>query len=250
MAADEGDAADRDAPATPKPDTSGDIAGETRPHPSPGGRHAAPEPEGEAAPEPGAEAHPGPDAEPEPPPETPPAPDAEHEAPPRPAPAPPVDAPTGSSRRAVLLGAAAVVLAAGGGVGAGFLARRRTAPVLPRPPAELVAAAATERRLIADLDATTGGSADVRQVIASARADHAAHLQALEALLGAFRRPVAPAASTTPARGVARTAAQLRAAETSAAVDAERRAAAATGSLATLLASISACESTHAALLT
>ncbi|HEV7203395.1 MAG TPA: hypothetical protein VGN18_02230 [Jatrophihabitans sp.] len=225
MAADEGDPDDRPDPAAAGPDTPGDnaeaadAAGPA--HAAPGGRHAAPEPADEPVPEPAVE----------------------------PAPELPAAAAGGTSRRGVLLGAAAVVLAGGGGVGAGFLEKRRRAPIRPLPPAALTAAADDERQLIADLDATTGGSAGVRVVIAQARADHAAHLRALEALLGSYRQPVTPTSSPS-GLGTARTAAQLRSAETQAAVASGRRAAAATGSLATLFASIAACESTHAALLT
>lgn len=162
---------------------------------------------------------------------------------------------TGTSRRWFLAGGSAVVLAAGAGVGADFLrdkdpTHKQSAPP-PPPPADLVAAIETERELIADLDATTGGSAAVRQVIKQARVDHAAHLRALTPLLAKYRTPT-PTATTpsTRSRGRPRSAAQLRAAEDGASAAAARRAAGFDGGLAALLASIAACEATHAELLT
>jgi hypothetical protein len=155
----------------------------------------------------------------------------------------------GTSRRWFLAGGAAVLVAAGGGVGADFLLHDRKADQPPpAPPDALIAAVDVERALIADLAATTGGSPPVRQVINQARADHAAHLRALRALLRDYRTP--SAATSTPApRGAPRTAAQLRAAEQRASATASRRAAALDGTMAALFASISACEATHAALL-
>jgi hypothetical protein len=148
------------------------------------------------------------------------------------------------SRRWFLAGGALVVLGAAGGAAAALL---RGAVPLPPAPAALRAAAAAERRLIADLDATTGGSPAVRRVIVQARADHAAHLAALTRLLAGYRRP-APA-SAAPRGGTPRTLAQLRTAEQRAAAGAAAHAAALDGGLAALLASIAACEASHAELL-
>src|SRR4051812_39744070 len=142
-------------------------------------------------------------------------------------------------------GGLAVVAGAGAGVGAESL-RDDSPPLPPPPPAVLVQAAAAERALIADLTATTGGAPDVRLVIEQARADHQAHLAALDGLLAAYRKP---SATASPPAGTPRSQAQLRAAEVSAAAAAARRATGLTGARAALLASISACESTHAQLL-
>jgi hypothetical protein len=159
---------------------------------------------------------------------------------------PPAGRQRGTSRRWFLAGGAAVLLGGGSGVLAEVLTSR--APAGPPPaPAGLVAAAAAERALIADLDATTGGAPGVRRVIVAARADHAAHLAALTRLLRTYRAP----AGTSAARqqGTPRTLVQLRAAEVRASEGAVRRAVALDGATATLLASIAACEATHAALL-
>jgi len=163
------------------------------------------------------------------------------------------DSADGVSRRWFLAGAGAVVVA---GAGVGYVARveREPAPPVPDlPPALLLAAAERERALIADLDATTGGPAALRAVLARARADHAAHLSALQELISRYDAPT-PTAGASAARspapsGSARTASQLRAAEAAAAIASARDAAACTGSLATLLASVSASESSHAALI-
>jgi hypothetical protein len=140
------------------------------------------------------------------------------------------------------------VVAAGAGVAAEFVHDRRTTSPPPEPPAALAAAADAERALIADLDATTGGAPVVRRVIVQTRADHAAHLAALTELLARYRQPSA-SASPAPPRGTPRTLAQLRAAETGASAAAVRHASALHGAQAALLASIAACEATHAELL-
>ncbi len=130
-------------------------------------------------------------------------------------------------------------------MGAQFVHGKSAGPP-PEPPAALVSAAEAERRLIADLDATTGGAADARRAIVAARADHAAHLAALTSVLSHFRPP-----STTVSRipGVPRTRAQLRVAEQQAATAAAAHASALAAGPAALLASIAACEATHAELL-
>lgn len=165
---------------------------------------------------------------------------------PRPGPGPVVPEPSGTSRRWFLAGGAAVLL--GGGAGVGIEYGIRSGRTLPAAPPELVVAAETERSLIASLDATTGGVPDVRKVITAARADHAAHLAALEALLARYRRPPSATPSARPS-AAARTKAQLRTAEQAAATAAASRASALSGAHAALLASISACEATHAELL-
>lgn len=149
------------------------------------------------------------------------------------------------SRRWFLAGGLAVLAGGGAGVGAEYWRHRPPAP-LPRPPALLLEAAAAERALIADLDATTGGAPSVRRLLTAARADHAAHLSALEDLLTAYRTP---SPSPSPVPGTPRTLAQLRSAEQQAATAAGTRADASSGARAALLASIAACEASHAELL-
>jgi hypothetical protein len=144
-----------------------------------------------------------------------------------------------------LAGSAALIAGGGAGVAAEIL-REPSARQRPRPPRALVDAAAAERRLLADLTATTGGSAEVRQLVRAVAADHRAHLVALESLLAAYRAPSGP--SSVPS-GVPLTKAQLRDAESGAASAAARRAAGLSGAPAALLASIAACETTHAELL-
>jgi hypothetical protein len=167
-------------------------------------------------------------------------------SPPRPQPVP---APRGTSRRWFLVGGVAVLLGGGAGALAGELTRSTPTPAAaPLPPAALIAAVRAERALIADLDATTGGTPEVRRVIVAARADHAAHLATLTAILRAHHRTP----GETPARrvrGTPRTRAQLRAAEEQAARAAARCAASLDGAEAAVLASIAACEATHAELL-
>ena len=174
---------------------------------------------------------------------------------PEPAPGPEPESAGHPTRRWFLAFGGALVV--GGGAGTGIAVLRpvhqpkRTPP--PRPPADLVlaldAAIAAERSLLADLTATTGGAKDVRLVITQARADHTAHLRALRAVLASLPEPAHPRRPSPPA-GRARTQAQLRTAEARAARVAAAHAARLDGSLATLLASIAACEATHAELLT
>lgn len=156
---------------------------------------------------------------------------------------------SGPTRRWLLAGGLAALLGAGGGVAAEVLWPRAAPAPLPEPPAALLAAVDAERALIADLDATTGGTPTVRRVIVQARADHAAHLAALHGALGHYRAPGAAAVSpTSPPKGTPRTLAQLRAAEHAASAAAGRRAEQLNGSPAALLASVAACEATHAEL--
>jgi hypothetical protein len=145
----------------------------------------------------------------------------------------------------VLASGLAVLAGGGAGVGAAFL-HHRSPHRPPAPPAELVAAAEAERRLVADLVATTGGAPDVRVVIEQATADHRAHLAVLDALLGRYR---SLERNASPAPGTPRTKAQLRAAERAAAAGAADRALRLAGREAALFASIAACEASHAELL-
>ncbi len=162
----------------------------------------------------------------------------------------------GTTRRTFLIGGAAVGGAAVGGaaLGVGLEFGTHSQPVRPKrpsaPPA-LVAAADAERALLADLDATTGGAPAVRDVIRQIRADHAAHLQALAGLAATYPgfAPARASGTTNSAAGQARTKAQLRDAEQAASDEAARRAGVLVGAAAALLASIAACEATHAELL-
>jgi hypothetical protein len=155
----------------------------------------------------------------------------------------------GVSRRAVLLGGAAVVVAAGGGLAVGALR-----PVAAddegtgRPPGDLVAARDAEQVLIAAIDATTGGSALVRTALRQVRADHLAHQIALQAALDSYPQSPAGPSPSTSAPAEALDVAGLLSAESAASAQAAARAARLSGPSATLLASIAACEASHAEL--
>jgi hypothetical protein len=152
---------------------------------------------------------------------------------------------SGISRRWLLAGGTALLL--GGGAGVVTERLRHTEPAAPTTaPAALLAAVRAERALLADLDATTGGSPAVRAVIGQVRADHAAHLAALRGILAGYS---SGRAATAKRHGRPRTLAQLHAAEEDAARTAAQHADALTGPAAALLASIAACEATHAELL-
>jgi hypothetical protein len=155
-----------------------------------------------------------------------------------------------TSRRGFLAGAGLAVLGAGAGVAVGLL-RHRTADQAEVPdPQTLLAAARAERELMGSLDAELAGQSSPRPLLRQVRADHAAHLAALTAAVAAANggapsgSPTAPPPpSTAPGRDA------LRQAEVAAAGAAARRALVVTGRDAALLASISACEATHAELL-
>jgi hypothetical protein len=146
------------------------------------------------------------------------------------------------------------VLGAGGGV-ATELRRpkpRKKTPV--PPPAVLVAALAAERALLTSLDVSLAASPSSRELLTQLRTDHLAHEQALLAAIAQASDPDArPSPSATPTTPITRpqplTTARLRSAEQLASGQAADRAAQLTGRNATLLASIAACEATHAELL-
>lgn len=147
------------------------------------------------------------------------------------------------TRRAVLWSGLGVV-AAGAGAGVGVLLPAHPAQPRTRAPQPLLDALAAEQRLVAVLsEASTDES--LREPMALARADHLAHLEAIRAMLAAFA-PTAAAVSTPAAGPPSREA--LRAAEAQAASAAAARAAVLSGRTATVLASIAACEATHAEL--
>lgn len=166
------------------------------------------------------------------------------------------------SRRALLGAGLAATGAIAGGVAAMALTAAPRARVPdPVPAADLVAAAARERALLASYDAALlAAPADLRLV--SVRADHLAHLAALTALLPSPARTSATASGTTS--GAGRTAgtqqpsaataspppvAELARDERTAAAAARSAALAGNGTAAVLLACIAASESSHVAAL-
>jgi hypothetical protein len=169
----------------------------------------------------------------------------------------PADAPARPSRRAFLFGGGlAVVAGAGAGVGAEYWRDRpATPPPRQHAPAALRAALAAEHGLLAALDASlpTAGPADaaLRQV----RADHAAHARALAAAVAQAGGLPPGARATASGSAVAsrpqppRSVAQLQEAEAGASRRAAERAGSLSGRDAALLASIAACEASHAELL-
>lgn len=154
--------------------------------------------------------------------------------------------PAGVSRRAVLAAGLAVAAAAGAGVGLGALAPV-PANAQPQPPAELTAALAAERRLLATIDASIRQDPSLRTALGSIRRNHAAHAAALQAAVADYPAPPSRSAATTPPQPLDRSG--LRAAERVAAGRAATRASILGGRNAAMLASIAACEASHAELL-
>jgi hypothetical protein len=152
------------------------------------------------------------------------------------------------TRRRVLLGTAGIVVAGGVGVA---VAAARPAPEParpPQPPSYLVDALAAERRLVAGLTASAAAAeaGSYRSLLTQLAADHRAHADAVAALLADY--PGAATGIPSPT-SIPLTTARLRSAERRASAAAARRAAAHTGTTATLFASIAACEASHASLL-
>jgi hypothetical protein len=151
------------------------------------------------------------------------------------------------SRRTVL-GAGAVIAA--GGVGALVAAvQPRHQGDAPRvePPPVLTGALAREDALVAGLEAALHGDSALGARLHPLRDDHSAHAAALRSALAAYPTSTAsPSSSTTP---TAPTLAALRAAEVAAARSAADDSLALQGADAALLASIAACEATHAEVL-
>jgi hypothetical protein len=159
------------------------------------------------------------------------------------------------SRRTVL-STAVLVVAAGAGAAAGLERPLKSSPKVapPQPPAWLVGAIGREQALMSALSSTIAADPGLNARLRPALDDHSAHLAALRSLPGA---PVpdgrsgqrasseSPAASADPV--APSSVAGLAAAETAAATAAAGASAAQSGSAAALLASISACEATHAA---
>jgi hypothetical protein len=151
------------------------------------------------------------------------------------------------TRRGALLGAAGIVVAGGAGAGIAALRHHPKPATPPVPPAALVAALEAERSLVARVAVVSAAVPAQRTLLAQLISDHHAHEQALVAALNDFpgaAQSVVPNAPTGPA-----TVAALAQAESQAAGQGASRARQLRGTTAALLASISACESAHAALL-
>lgn len=152
------------------------------------------------------------------------------------------------SRRGLLLGGGALVLACGGGVAMGALQAVAPDKKAQEVPLELHDALTAESALIASIDATTGGSPAVRVALRQIRADHVAHRTTLQRMVDAYPRASAVAHPQSSAPAQALTVAELRSAEQRASTGAAARAARLPGKNATVLASIAACEASHAEL--
>lgn len=168
-------------------------------------------------------------------------------------PASPAPQPERTSRRGFLLVAAGAVVAAGGAGTAAALAHRdpRDARVAGPSPTVLTTALAAEDSLIATIDAM-GAPAE----LAHLRADHVQHRAAVFAALqqaAGTPSPSVPRPSGAPSgassHGAKPTLAELGAAEQAASLAAAVAAEGLDGADAALLASISACEASHAELL-
>lgn len=152
------------------------------------------------------------------------------------------------SRRWFLAGGAAVVAGGGAGVAAGLLRPRSHRAARPAP-AALIAAITAERELLSLASAAARSDPTVRVAAATVTGNHRAHLRALQSALAAYDRPPARPAAAPSLTATPSVRAQLRLAERAAAGAAATRADQLTGSTATLLASIAACEASHAELL-
>ncbi len=158
---------------------------------------------------------------------------------------------TGTSRRGFLVAGALGVVAAGSGVAVGVATTGDDPLPFVESPQILLGAVAAERALIAELDAARTAHPALRPMLAQLRADHAAHLSALRAAV-ALAAPVPNAsavASPPPAPARPANRARLRILEQRAATRAAAAALQLGGRDAVLLASIAACEATHAELL-
>jgi hypothetical protein len=173
------------------------------------------------------------------------------------------------TRRALLASGPALIV--GGAAGVAFQISGSPidgTPVQPAPPPELVAAAASESGLLSAIDGALAHDPSLRTLLAGVRADHVAHQAVLRAALGAYASAASAstAANTSPSASLAPTQpvpapqpapkpptqltrTQLRALELKAAAAASRYARALSGPDAAVLASISACEASHAELL-
>ena len=150
---------------------------------------------------------------------------------------------TASRRGFLLVLAGAVVAAGGGGVAAALRHSDPNEAATPGVvPAALLTALQAESHLIASIDAM-GAPVSLAHV----RADHVQHRQAIAAAIA--QTAGAPVATPSAAPAAPITVAQLLTAEQAAAAAAARAASQLVGAHAALLASISACEASHAELL-
>ena len=135
-------------------------------------------------------------------------------------------------------------------MGVGFVQPVHTPAAPLPPPAALAAAIADERVLLAHVTAALRAQPQLRTVLVQLRRDHSTHLRALLAAAAGYSHSTSttPRATATPARSALDRSA-LRAGEQHAATIAAERAGRLHGRLAALLASISACETTHTVLL-
>jgi len=169
----------------------------------------------------------------------------------RPFPHGPLPQPPPSRRGFLVVGGLAAV-AAGGGA---WWALSDHGTKSASPPAALLAqlhdARTAEADLIATLRAALKHAGPHGAVLRQLRSDHVAHAKAIDALIADVLYPSKPGTSpgtVNPPSGRI-SMATLRAGETRAARVATHRAAQLTGQAAVLLASIAACEATHAELL-
>jgi hypothetical protein len=158
----------------------------------------------------------------------------------------------GTSRRGFLAGAGLALIGGGAGVGAGLLVDRSPDAVHVPDPKLLLAAVHAEQELIASIDDTLdSGPKDVpAALLQTLRADHQAHLSALLATVAVVLGAASPTVSAAPRRpGRLLSREQFRMLEAAGAKAAAARALGLTGRDAALVASISACEASHAELL-
>ena len=157
------------------------------------------------------------------------------------------------TRRRMLAGLGVLAAAAGGAVIGALTASSNpddsTAHSAP-PPAPLVSALERERTLLSAVHAAAANAA-LAGVTGPLLTDHSAHEATLSGLLATYPTASAPssASSGSPSAptAVPISVAALRTAEIAAAEAAAAESAAASGALAAVLASISACEASHAA---
>jgi hypothetical protein len=154
-----------------------------------------------------------------------------------------VTPPPAISRRA-LLGTGGLLLAGGLGVAVGVL-RPPDPQGRPEAPPWLIAAVEREQSLLAGVDSALAAGGD-DPTLAALRADHAAHAETLQAALAVY--PVGDSPRSTTVAGTP-TRTELRAAERTAAQAGLVSSIGLSGGDAALLASIAACEATHAELL-
>ena len=169
----------------------------------------------------------------------------------RPFPHGPLPQPPPSRRSFLVVGGLAVVAAGGGAWWALSDDGTKSASVPTALIGQLHAARTAEAELIATLEVALKHPGAHGSVLRQLHADHVAHAKAIEALTADVLYPTAPSTSSAPVTaptGRVRVA-TLRAAETRAAGAAAHRAAQLSGQAAVLLASIAACEASHAELL-